>query len=58
MEELGKKAVDNRANQLNPNNPASGPGRNKSDVTGNASNVDNRANQMNPNNPQPKSPKK
>lgn len=59
VEELGKKAVGNGAKQLNPNNPESGPGHYRRDITGDASNVDNRANQLNnPQlDPQSKSPK-
>lgn len=39
---MDKAAQDNRANQINPNNEATGPGQKA---------VDNRADQLNPNNP-------
>jgi len=49
---LDKAALDNRANQLNPNHPPSGPGR-PAGYRGTATkfDVDNHANQLNPNNP-------
>lgn len=54
---MDKNAQDNKANQKNPNNSETGPGK-PHGYSGDVSNVDNRANQLNPNNSQPKSPKK
>jgi len=49
---LDKAALDNRANQLNPNHAPSGPGRPAGyRGTGTKFDLDNHANQLNPNNP-------
>jgi len=48
---LDQKALDNRANQLNPNHAKSGPGREaRYRGKGTKADLDNRSNQMNPNN--------
>ena len=43
---------DNRANQLNPNNPEFGGGTTKFTGTGDKSDLNNHANQLNPNHPE------
>ncbi|ODM97158.1 DNA polymerase beta [Orchesella cincta] len=49
---LDKKALDNRANQMNPNHAPSGPGRPAGyQGQGTRADLNNHANQMNPNNP-------
>ncbi|CAG7678979.1 unnamed protein product [Allacma fusca] len=49
---LDKASLDNRAKQLNPNNPASGPGRPAGyQGAGTKLDLDNHANQLNPNHP-------
>lgn len=46
-----KAALDNRANQLNPNHVPSGPGRSAGyHGAGNRADLNNHANQLNPNN--------
>jgi len=50
---MDKKATDNRANQCNPNNPATGPGRDAGyKGTADKPDLNNHGNQTNPNNPQ------
>lgn len=49
---LDKKAIDNRANQLNPNHAPSGPGRPAGyQGEGTLADLNNHANQLNPNHP-------
>jgi len=49
---MDQNAINNRANQLNPNHKMSGPGRPAGyGGTGSKFDLDNHANQLNPNNP-------
>ncbi|KAK9304457.1 hypothetical protein QLX08_004222 [Tetragonisca angustula] len=49
---MDRKAVDNRANQRNPNHTPTGPGHKAGyHGTGTKADLDNHSNQMNPNNP-------
>lgn len=50
---MGKKSANNRANQMNPNNPAYSSSREHSSgtVPAEKASLDNRANQLNPQHP-------
>lgn len=48
---MDKQAVDNRADQMNPNNENTGPGQESGyQGTADKADLDNHANQLNPNN--------
>ncbi|KAF0304557.1 hypothetical protein FJT64_023637 [Amphibalanus amphitrite] len=60
-QKMGQKAIDNRANQLNPNHPSYQGGTNRHNASFDQmarAAVNNRANQLNPNNPRYQGKKK